>query len=702
MRRFTQEPRMNPWIPTTTLVGLLLLTGCQSLSGNGPLADRKTPNAEITEAYHQLSGSQRKTPPPNSTRDDLAVSRLKQASATTPMLPPTSAFERTSVTELLNQGHLAAQQGNFEQSRAAYRRVLQLHPDHPMAHHRLAIIADKKSDFRAADFHYESALRRKPDNADLLCDRGYSYFLQGRYEECERTFRTALEYQPDHGYALNNLGLLYATRGDHETALALFRRTSPEHEAQAKLARLMPNGLAPQLAGRPPVLSSDSAGRQAEALADRFEGRTAAAIADRTAHHSAVGGRLETHRVATPGLISPQHARSPQQPVFAATDSQSLETHHRSIDSGIGLPPDRLNSSADLAHLRAHSQPDQNLSGLFAQIDEREYRAQDRQLPRTFRGGTSSAPPSLPGGAPPNLPGNGHLEYSRTVAPPSTMPVHKTDSLSGLATWPPLESPASSRVPSTNGQKIPRNAGANPTNAAPSGNWLTPAGGFSAPEASHYRSNRNVPGNGHHSRGGTSWPGSSSYGPQSMGGGGLQGSTSASHHSDDAIRAASIGLEIGPSSLFPVLDGRCGTSSRNQDLHARLSAQGRVPAHRGIPRQGALSREAGDRSAPGVNSTAVSNWDQQSNAKAQLQNQYAKLMRHRDVRMSDANRNAASGQQLAPTFGTGHHVVPAGYNGGSPQHTPAGSQTPAVEGLGSQNAVRPSVSMQYGPAPSQR
>ena len=151
-----------------------------------------------------------------------------------------------SVADDLDRGHAEAAQGRLEQAKLSYQRVLEKEPDHLVAHHRLAILADKQQDFRTAEQHYLAALRKNSDDPNLFSDMGYSYFLQGRYLQSEKLFHDALRVQPTHKRALNNLGLLYGTRGktqaDYDQSFAIFRRAGSESGAQSKIAKLFPQG----------------------------------------------------------------------------------------------------------------------------------------------------------------------------------------------------------------------------------------------------------------------------------------------------------------------------------------------------------------------------------------------------------------------------------------------------------------------------
>lgn len=147
------------------------------------------------------------------------------------------------VSELLHQGHAAYQQGNIQEAQSKYAAVVQRQPSHPVANHRLGVIADRQQDYLTAQRHYFAALNSSPNDPNLLNDIGYSFLLQSRYAEAENYLQGALQKNPKQSNALNNLGLLYAKQGQPDRALAMFRMTNSEAEAQAKLARLMPGGM---------------------------------------------------------------------------------------------------------------------------------------------------------------------------------------------------------------------------------------------------------------------------------------------------------------------------------------------------------------------------------------------------------------------------------------------------------------------------
>lgn len=180
--------------------------------------------------------------------DGTAQAELEQALAARGPSSPASAPEgepngpppTTGIAENLLRGHREAEAGRLDQAARFYERVLREDPRHPVAHHRLAVIADQNRDFAAAERHYSAALETRPNDPDVLNDLGYCYLLQGRYPESERTLRDAVAIAPTHERALTNLGMLYGKIGDLDRALAVLRLTGSDEEARAKLAIVVP------------------------------------------------------------------------------------------------------------------------------------------------------------------------------------------------------------------------------------------------------------------------------------------------------------------------------------------------------------------------------------------------------------------------------------------------------------------------------
>lgn len=227
------------------------------------------------------------------------------------------------VSELLHQGHAAFQQGNLPEAQSKYFAVVQRQPNHPVANHRLGVIADRQQDYFTAQRHYFAALNASPNDPNLLNDIGYSFLLQSRYPEAENYLQAALQKNPKQSNAINNLGLLYAKQGQPDRALAMFRMTNSEAEAQAKLARMMPSGLSP--AAQPGTMMAQQG----------WPPQNPAAM-------NAAPYNYNTN----PYLPNPYHV-APANPAIAANGGQVIGNPMGQSANGIGQPQAPLPNSAN-------------------------------------------------------------------------------------------------------------------------------------------------------------------------------------------------------------------------------------------------------------------------------------------------------------------------------------------------------------------
>lgn len=193
-----------------------------------------------TVAQNDLAANMAKLAESDPIQDYLAPAKeLQTLPVSTPKLSDRQSDDATILQEL-NMAYEADREGNLEKAQGYYQRVLSIDPDNFGALHRLAILEDKKQNFPAAEAYYLKALKLDPDNADLLSDIGYSYMLQGRDDYGEKYLQEALKYQPGHRRSLDHLGWFYGRSGQYDRALALFRMTSGEAQAQLKFAQLFP------------------------------------------------------------------------------------------------------------------------------------------------------------------------------------------------------------------------------------------------------------------------------------------------------------------------------------------------------------------------------------------------------------------------------------------------------------------------------
>ena len=216
------------------LVIALAHCGCQSMTGMSGWATAwkskpapKNPNDRETVTYLGFNKKKEpKAPDPSELKEKMELAGRESREA---------AFDK-----YLRQGNLELRENRLDDAKRDYLKALELRPDHPDCHHRLAVIADKQGMFGEADDHYEAALKQRPRDPNLLSDMGYSYSLRGDDRRAEATLKEALGVSASHTGAMFNLGAIYAKQGRYEETLAMFRRGVPEAQAQQNVAKLFP------------------------------------------------------------------------------------------------------------------------------------------------------------------------------------------------------------------------------------------------------------------------------------------------------------------------------------------------------------------------------------------------------------------------------------------------------------------------------
>jgi Tfp pilus assembly protein PilF len=113
-------------------------------------------------------------------------------------------------------GRTSEQQGKLEEARTAYIAAIRKDPKRVDAEHRLAILDDRKGDHQNADLHFARAIKLKPRDPELLCDRGYSLYLRRQWADAEDNLKKALEIDPSHLRSHANLALTLALEGHLE------------------------------------------------------------------------------------------------------------------------------------------------------------------------------------------------------------------------------------------------------------------------------------------------------------------------------------------------------------------------------------------------------------------------------------------------------------------------------------------------------
>jgi len=139
----------------------------------------------------------------------------------------------------LAMARLCERRGDLKQAERFYQELLAENPNQQRVYHRLGVIAAQQGRYAQADENFHRAMTTGEPNVELLCDAGYSLYLQHRLQDAEATLRQALAIQPQDPRACNNLGLVLGEQGRLDESLAMFKRAGKEADAYTNLGYVL-------------------------------------------------------------------------------------------------------------------------------------------------------------------------------------------------------------------------------------------------------------------------------------------------------------------------------------------------------------------------------------------------------------------------------------------------------------------------------
>jgi tetratricopeptide (TPR) repeat protein len=135
---------------------------------------------------------------------------------------------------------------SYQDAILAYKRVIEMEPNHAAAHINLGTLYYNLQDYKLAEAYYRKAIDADPRYALAYFDLGNVLDETGRLQEAIRTYKTALQLAPTYADVHYNLALAYEKVKDNRKALnhwkayvALDRSSAWAAHARSQISRIL-------------------------------------------------------------------------------------------------------------------------------------------------------------------------------------------------------------------------------------------------------------------------------------------------------------------------------------------------------------------------------------------------------------------------------------------------------------------------------
>lgn len=168
---------------------------------------------------------------------------LPKAAATVQAPPPGATQElpgKESASLCLSMAEGLEKENKFADAVVYYERARSLDPAvNDRAARRLAVLYDRLDQQAVAMKEFQELLKKKPKDAALLNDVGYSYYNRGQWAEAETYLRKAIAADKAYKQAWVNLGMALAMQGKYQEGVEAFEKGVSKAEAQANLGFIL-------------------------------------------------------------------------------------------------------------------------------------------------------------------------------------------------------------------------------------------------------------------------------------------------------------------------------------------------------------------------------------------------------------------------------------------------------------------------------
>ena len=129
-----------------------------------------------------------------------------------------------ALAALFQEGLSLHQQGQLEQARLAYERMLALHPGHADAMHMLGVMAMQSTNYALAVELISVSVQANPVNATAQLNLGLAYKELQRFDKALSCYQQAIDLRPGYAQAFFNRALVLHAAGRLDAALADFEK----------------------------------------------------------------------------------------------------------------------------------------------------------------------------------------------------------------------------------------------------------------------------------------------------------------------------------------------------------------------------------------------------------------------------------------------------------------------------------------------
>jgi tetratricopeptide (TPR) repeat protein len=95
----------------------------------------------------------------------------------------------------------------------------------------LGVLADLKENFSISQAYYRLAMKIDPRSPLVQNSLGYSYYLAGNWDQAEHTYKQGISFDPAYHPLWRNYGLLLSRMGRYEEAISAFEQVEKPAEA---------------------------------------------------------------------------------------------------------------------------------------------------------------------------------------------------------------------------------------------------------------------------------------------------------------------------------------------------------------------------------------------------------------------------------------------------------------------------------------